>query len=126
MRLIVALLVLTALLLQATLEFGPLWLVALTVSAGLYGPRGRADGRARAGRLARGRLVLSRPATVAVIAGTIVGSCVVLATSHAIGVVIAAQVLLVLVVVAVSIPVTAGARRHTVDDPPASHPVSAR
>jgi MFS family permease len=106
-RPIVALLVLTALLLQATLEFGPLWLVALTVSAGLYGPQWAGLMAALGlGGLLGGRLVLSRPATVAVIAGTIVGSCVVLATSHAIGVVIAAQVLLVLVVVAVSIPVT--------------------
>ena len=79
-------------------------------------PVGRADGRARVGGLLGGRLVLGRPATVAVIAGTIVGCCVVLTTSHAIGVVIVAQVLLVLVVVAVSIR-HRRLRRRTVDDP---------
>ena len=80
-RPIVALLVLTALLLQAVLEFGPLWL-----ALGLGGLLG-------------GRLVLSRPVTAAVIAATIVGCCVVLTTSHVIGIVVLAQVLLVLVVI---------------------------
>jgi predicted MFS family arabinose efflux permease len=106
-RPIVALLVLTALLLQAVLEFGPLWLVALTVSAGLYGPQWAGLMAALGlGGLLGGRLVLSRPVTAAVIAATIVGCCVVLTTSHVIGIVVLAQVLLVLVVVAVSIPVT--------------------
>jgi hypothetical protein len=105
-RPIVAVLVLTALLLQATLEFGPLWLVALTVSAGPYGPHWAGLMAALGlGGLLGGRLVLSRPVT-AVIAATMVGCCVVLTTSHAIGIVVVAQVLLVLVVVAVSIPVT--------------------
>jgi predicted MFS family arabinose efflux permease len=107
-RPIVALLVLTALLLQATLEFGPLWLVALTASAALYGPHWAGLMAALGlGGLLGGRLVLSRqPVTAAVIAVVIVGCCVVLTASHAIGIVIVAQVLLVLVVVAVSIPVT--------------------
>ncbi len=106
-RPIVALLVLTALLLQAVLEFGPLWLVALAVSAGLYGPQWAGLMAALGlGGLLGGRLVLSRPVTAAVIAATIVGCCVVLTTSHVIGIVVLAQVLLVLVVVAVSIPVT--------------------
>jgi predicted MFS family arabinose efflux permease len=107
-RPIVALLVLTALLLQATLEFGPLWLVALTASAAVYGPHWAGLMAALGlGGLLGGRLVLSRrPVTAAVIAATIVGCCVVLTVSHAIGIVIVAQVLLVLVVVAVSIPVT--------------------
>ena len=107
-RPIVALLVLTALLLQATLEFGPLWLVALTASTALYGPHWAGLMAALGlGGLLGGRLELSRrPVTAAVIAATIVGSCVVLTASHAIGIVIVAQVLLVLVVVAVSIPVT--------------------
>ena len=44
----IALLVLTALLLQVMLEFGPLWMVALAASAGLYGPHWAGfDGRAR-------------------------------------------------------------------------------
>jgi predicted MFS family arabinose efflux permease len=106
-RPIVALLVLTALLLQAMLEFGPLWLVALAVSAGLYGPHWAGLMAALGlGGLLGGRLVLRRPLTAAVIAGTIVGCCAVLTASHAIGIVIAAQVLVVLLVVAVSIPIT--------------------
>jgi MFS family permease len=106
-RPIVALLVLTALLLQAMLEFGPLWLVALTASAALYGPHWAGLMAALGvGGLLGGRLVLSRSGTAAAIAATIVGGCVVLTTSHVIGIVIVAQILLVLVVVAVSIPVT--------------------
>jgi len=106
-RPIVALLVVTALLLQAMLEFGPLWLVALAVSAGLYGPHWAGLMAALGvGGLLGGRLVVSRPVTAAVIAATILACCVALTTSHAIGIVIVAQVLLVLVVVAISIPLT--------------------
>jgi MFS family permease len=106
-RPIVGLLVLTALLLQAMLEFGPLWLVALAASAGLYGPHWAGLMAALGlGGLLGGRLVLSRPLTAAVIAATIVACCAVLTASHVIGVVIAAQVLVVLLVVAVSIPIT--------------------
>ena len=54
LRPIVGLLVLTAVLLQAMLEFGPLWLVALAASAGLYGPHwAGSDRRARVGWAAR-------------------------------------------------------------------------
>jgi MFS family permease len=106
-RPIVALLVLTALLLQAMLEFGPLWLVALVASAGLYGPQWAGLMAALGvGALLGGRLALTRPITVAVVAATIVASCVVLATSHVIGIVVVAQILVVLLVVAVSIPIT--------------------
>jgi MFS family permease len=106
-RPIVALLVLTALLLQAMLEFGPLWLVALAASAGLYGPHWAGLMAALGiGGLLGSRLALNRPVTAAALAATIVGCCVVLTTSHVIGIVIVAQILLVLVVVAVSIPVT--------------------
>jgi MFS family permease len=107
LRPIVALLVLTALLLQAMLEFGPLWLVALATSAGIYGPYWAALMAALGlGGLLGGRLVLTEPVTAAVIAASIVGCCLVLTTSHVIGLVVVAQVLLVLLVVAVSIPVT--------------------
>ena len=106
-RPIVALLVLTALLLQAMLEFGPLWLVALAVSGGLYGPHWAGLMAALGlGGLLGGHLVLRRPLPAAVIAGTIIGCCAILTASHAIGIVIAAQVLVVLLVVAVSIPIT--------------------
>jgi predicted MFS family arabinose efflux permease len=106
-RPIVALLVLTALLLQAMLEFGPLWMVALGASAGLYGPHWAGLMAALGlGGLLGGRLALTRPITIAVIAAAIVASCVVLTTSSVIGIVIVAQILLVLLVVAVSIPIT--------------------
>jgi predicted MFS family arabinose efflux permease len=107
-RPIVALLVLTALLLQAMLEFGPLWLVALAVAAGLYGPHWAGLMAALGlGALLGGRLVLTRPITSVGIGAMTVGCCAALITSHVVGIVIAAQVLLVLVVVAVSIPITA-------------------
>jgi MFS family permease len=106
-RPIVALLVLTALLLQAMLEFGPLWLVALAVSAGLYGPHWAGLMAALGlGGLLGGRLVFSQPVPAALIAATIVACCVILTTSHVVAIVIVAQVLLVLMVVAVSIPAT--------------------
>jgi MFS family permease len=106
-RPIVVLLVLTALLLQAMLEFGPLWMVALGASAGLYGPQWAGLMAALGlGGLLGGRLTLTRPITVAVIAATIVACCVVLTASDVIGIVIVAQILLVLLLVAVSIPIT--------------------
>jgi MFS family permease len=106
-RPIVGLLVLTALLLQAMLEFGPLWLVALAASAGIYGPHWAGLMAALGlGGLLGGRLVLSRPLTAAVIAATIIACCIVLTASHAIGIVVAAQIVVVLLVVAVSIPIT--------------------
>ena len=107
LRPIVALLVLTALLLQAMLEFGPLWMVTLAASAGLYGPHWAGLMAALGlGGLLGGRLTLTRPIMAAAIAATILASCVVLTTSHVIGIVIVAQILLVLLVVAVSIPIT--------------------
>jgi MFS family permease len=106
-RPIVALLVLTALLLQAMLEFGPLWLVALGVSAGLYGPQWAGLMAALGvGGLLGGRLALNRPITAATLAAAIVACCIVLTRSHVIGIVVVAQVVLVLVIVAISIPVT--------------------
>ena len=106
-RPVVALLVLTALLLQAMLEFGPLWLVALGVSAGLYGPQWAGLMAALGvGALLGGRLALNRPITAAALAAAIAACCIVLSMSHVIGLVVLAQVVLVLVLVAVSIPVT--------------------
>jgi predicted MFS family arabinose efflux permease len=107
LRPIVALLVLTALLLQAMLEFGPLWLVALAASTGLYGPLWAGLMAALGlGGLLGGRLQLTRPITVAALSALIVASSIVLTMSDAIGIVIAAEILLVLLVVAVSIPIT--------------------
>ena len=108
LRPMIALLVLTALLLQAMLEFGPLWMVDLAASAGLYGPHwaGLMAALGLGGWLG-GHLVVTRPLTAAVIGATLVACSVVLTTSHVIGIVVVAQILLVLLVVAVSIPITA-------------------
>jgi predicted MFS family arabinose efflux permease len=108
LRPIVALLVLSALLLQVMLEFGPLWMVDLDASAGLFGPHWAGLMAALGlGGLLGGRLKLTEAATPAAIGAIIVACCIALATSHVIIIVVAAQVLLVLLVVAVSIPTTA-------------------
>jgi predicted MFS family arabinose efflux permease len=107
LRPIIALLVLTALLMQAMLEFGPLWLVDLDASPGLYGPLWAGlTGALGLGGLVGGRLALHRWGPAAVIAVVLVACCVLLATSHVTGIVVAAQILVVLVAVAVSIPIT--------------------
>jgi MFS family permease len=107
LRPIVALLVLTALLLQVMLEFGPLWMVALAAPAALYGPQwaGMMAGLGVGGLLG-GRLTLRGWPSVATIGAAMVACAIVLATSRATGLVIAAQVVLVVLVVAVGIPVT--------------------
>lgn len=106
-RLIVGLLALTALLLQAMLEFGPLWLVDLDTSAGLYGPHWAGLMAAVGlGGLLGSRLTLSRPTTAALVGAAIVACCAVLTTSRTVAVVVLAQIVLVLLVVAVSIPTT--------------------
>jgi MFS family permease len=113
-RPIVILLVLTALLLQATLEFGPLWLVALSAPAGLYGPHWAGLMAALGlGGLLGGHSATLRPTVVAAGGGAVLACCVVLIASSVVGVVIVAQVLLVLLVVAVSIPLT-GARERLI------------
>lgn len=106
-RPVVGLMVLAALLLQMMLEFGPLWLVALAAPAVLYGPHWAGLMAALGlGGLLGGRLAMTNPATVATIGMAMVACCVVLATAHVAGVVIAAQVVLVFLVVAISIPLT--------------------
>jgi predicted MFS family arabinose efflux permease len=107
LRPIVTLAVLAALLMQAMLEFGPVWLVALGASAVVYGPHWAGLMSALGlGGLLGGRLGFSRPAPVAAVGAAMVTCCLVLALSHVTVVVIAAQVALTLLVVAVSIPIT--------------------
>ena len=100
--------VLTALVLQVMLEFGPLWMVDLEASAGLFGPHWAGLMAALGlGGLLGGRLTLtSRPPSRQSVGASIVACCVALTTSHVVGVAIAAQFVLVLLVVAVSIPLT--------------------
>ena len=59
------------------------------------------------GGLLGGRLRLRRPVTAGAIAAAIVAACVALTASHVIALVVLAQVVLVLLMVAVSIPLTA-------------------
>ena len=108
LRPVISLMVLSALVLQVMLEFGPLWMVDLDAPAALYGPHWAGLMAALGlGGLLGGRLRLTGQATALAIGTLIVACCVVLTTSRAIGVVIVAQVVLLLLVVAVSIPITA-------------------
>jgi Sigma-70, region 4 len=107
LRPIVTLAVLAALLMQAMLEFGPVWLVALAAPAIVYGPHWAGLMSALGlGGLLGGRLGLSRAVPVAVVGAAMVTCCLVLTLIHNTATVIAAQVVLTLLVVAVSIPIT--------------------
>lgn len=107
LRLVVMLTVAGSLLMQSMLEFGPLWLVALGVPAFLYGPHwaGLTSALGIGGLLGAQSWITRRWATV-VLAGAIIACCVVLTVSRLALLVVGAQVLLTLLVVAVSIPVT--------------------
>ena len=106
-RAVVALTVVGALLMQGMLEFGPLWLVALAVPAFLYGPQwaGLTSALGLGGVLG-GQAWVTRRWVVRLIAAAIVACGVVLALSDSAALVVGVQVLLTLLVVAVSIPVT--------------------
>ncbi|MGH9186014.1 MAG: MFS transporter, partial [Acidimicrobiales bacterium] len=99
--------VLSSVLLQSILEFGPLWMVALAAPAFLYGPHwaGLMAGLGLGGTLG-GRLRFSDPATLATVVAVMLGCSIALVTSHHTGVVIGSQVILALLVVAVSIYLT--------------------
>jgi MFS family permease len=106
LRPVIAATVLGSLLVQGLLEFGPLWLVALTVPAILYGPHWAGLTAA----LGLGALLGARPwwhrrPAVVLLAASIVASSAVLATSRSPYLVIAAQVVLTMLVVAGGIPV---------------------
>ena len=90
---IVTLSVLTGLILQVVLEFGPLWLVALAAPAVLYGPywAGLVSSLGLGGLIA-GRIHLDRPRTAAAVAALMTMSSIMLATSGNVIVVIAAQI----------------------------------
>jgi MFS family permease len=107
LRPIVTLAVLTALLLQAMLEFGPVWLVALAAPPIVYGPHwaGLMSALGLGGMLG-GRLGFSRAGPVAATGAAMLACCLVLTLIHDTIAVIAAQVVLTVLVVAVSIPIT--------------------
>jgi MFS family permease len=106
LRAVVALTVAGSVLMQAMLEFGPLWLVALAVPAFLYGPHWAGLTSALGlGGLLGAQAWITRPWPVGLVAVAIVACGVVLALSQQALVVVGVQILLTLLVVAVSIPV---------------------
>jgi predicted MFS family arabinose efflux permease len=101
---IITLAVLTGLVLQVVLEFGPLWLVALAAPAVLYGPHWAGLTSALGlGGLIAGRIHLDRPRTALAVAALMTASGLVLTTSTDIVVVTAAQVVLALLIVAAGV-----------------------
>jgi MFS family permease len=106
LRLVVALTVVGTLLMQGMLEFGPLWLVALVVPAFLYGPHWAGLTSALGvGGVLGAQAWFTRRWAVGLVAAMVIACCVVLAVSHVALLVVGVQVVLILVVVAVSIPV---------------------
>jgi hypothetical protein len=103
LRPIISSMVLCALLLQALVEFGPLWMVALAAPALLFGPQwaGLMSAMGLGGVLG-GRFSLERRANQLVVAAVMVACSLLLTSSHNALTVIAAQVILALLVVAVS------------------------
>ena len=100
---IIATMVLTALMLQTLLEFGPLWMVALAAPAILYGPHWAGLMSAFGlGALIAGRITFTRPATLGTIVALMIGASVTLTASRAPAVIIVAQISLAVVIVAVS------------------------
>ena len=83
LRPIIMTMVLSALLLQALLEFGPLWMVALAAPAILYGPQwaGLMSAVGLGGLLAA-RITLTRPATLAAVIVVMLGCSLTLTTAH--------------------------------------------
>ncbi|QFU86919.1 MFS transporter [Amycolatopsis sp. YIM 10] len=104
---IVALAVLAALLTQVVFEFGPLWLVALALPAVLHGPYWAVlVSTLGLGGLLGGRLALGRPRVLAAVCAGMLAASLVLALPVGIVLVTAAQVVLSLLVVVVTIHVT--------------------
>jgi predicted MFS family arabinose efflux permease len=101
---VVLLAMLTALVSSVIFEFGPLWLLALSAAAVLYGPfwAGLVSTIGLGGLLA-GRLRLDRPGPLAATIGLMLLSAWTLTMSRSIAVIAAAQIVLMLLVVAASI-----------------------
>jgi predicted MFS family arabinose efflux permease len=101
---VVLLAMLTALVSSVIFEFGPLWLLALSAAAVLYGPfwAGLVSTLGLGGLLA-GRLRLDRPVPLAVTVALMLLSAWALTASRSIAVIAAAQIVLMLLIVAASI-----------------------
>lgn len=99
--------VMSAMILQTIFEFGPLWLIALSASAVLYGPfwAGLVATLGIGGLLA-GRLKLDRPLPAAAVAVVMMLACVTMTTSHNLLALTIAMILLALLVVVAGIHVS--------------------
>lgn len=104
----VVLMVLTGLLMQSVLEFGPLWLVAASAPAFLYGAQWFGlTGALGIGGLLASRLHLECRQTLATLGAVLVAASVVTSVTRHVAVVIPAQVLLVLVIMVLNVHLTA-------------------
>lgn len=99
--------IMSALILQAIFEFGPLWLIALSASAVLYGPfwAGLVATLGIGGLLA-GRLRLDRLLPATAVAIVMVLACVTMTTSHNLLALTIAMIVLALLVVVAGIHVS--------------------
>jgi predicted MFS family arabinose efflux permease len=103
---VVLLAVLTALVMSVLFEFGPLWLVALAAEPVVYGPFWAAMvATLGIGGLIAGRLHLDRPTALAAVIATMTISSVVLTTTRNLFAVAVAQVIVMLLTVALGIHV---------------------
>jgi MFS family permease len=104
---ILTLTVLTSLILQLILEFGPLWLVDLGAPALVYGPYWAGlMATLGLGGLLVGRLSLDRPTTVGVVVTLMILASLALTRGTNLAVVVSAQVVLAALIVVASIHVT--------------------
>jgi MFS family permease len=107
LRPIIGLMVLTSLPLQAMVEFGPLWMVALAAPAFLYGAQWAGlTGALGVGGLLAARLHLECRLTLATLGGVIVTTSVAMSMSRNLAVIVPAQVALVLVLMVLSVHLT--------------------
>lgn len=104
---IVLVAVLTSLVLQVLFEFGPLWLVALSASAGVFGPFWAGlIGTLGVGGLLAGKLRLDQPIPLAGVIVVMLAASVALIVSSNLLVIAIAQIALALLIVIASIYVT--------------------
>lgn len=103
LRPVIAAMVMTALLLQALLEFGPLWMLALAAPTLLFGAHWAGLMSALGlGGLLSGRTSLTRPRTIRAVVLLMLGCSLVMATSHQVVAVIVAQIAFALLLVVVA------------------------
>ncbi|TCC47410.1 MFS transporter [Kribbella capetownensis] len=96
--------VMSAMILQAMYEFGPLWLVTLKAEAGYYGPFwALLVGMIGVGGLLASRLHLERPLSVAIVVVTMLAACLTMTTSRSLAALTAAMVALTLALVVIGI-----------------------